>query len=717
MITYVWQITTQNPDVITNSEDVQLDALLMKKNEAERRLELSKELDPEAMGATEDSIFAHEWNLMCETIQLSLSLKALKTCVIEDRQLEDVQTWFEEAHLKIKNSGWLIKMNTLHQIGICLRQRYVLFGTVPADASLDVFESYDQAYTDLRAARSVLKGVESVTARTNIIVRWSFSKHYDIAMGICIEALGVGQLRNNFHRTVHQDIDLIPQAAPSPIRRIPSLFTELIKWAQRKKARSVTEAVGAEVIVPHNVITNASRNGDAALLVEREAELQNKIINEVGDVVELSRELDNTRAEMRTCPSLEQTMDLRDGRALTESQIEAFVAEFGEDVIIVDYVYLPIEYTGMNAEILPMIYKKGRLASAFFVIDEVRGSKIKSWHSKVQTLVEEVFDQGKPLSNDSVDLNNPYPLIKRAVDLSNPGDPIVLCPTDILFRIPFHAIELADGTPWIQRNPIIYSQSLSMLRLCHTAASAMESAVPPSILAVQALSETDSALPEASNMGFTQKIDASLLGGEEFTKQSFLAACAKSSLINFYGHVCFEPRKGLDQYLESEQVTVRDLFELRLLPGTHVNVIGCQSGRADLGINDDQLGISTALFYAGAASMITALWSIDMADGTAFQEAFFDGLLAQSGQQHHQHEQEMLSGDHRDGSSGFLNLARALQTAVLRISIDEAGQRKAPYHWAAFQLQGCWNRFPLLSEKKKRMAKADFPGAMAVDDI
>ncbi|KAG7005093.1 hypothetical protein G7Y79_00021g049600 [Physcia stellaris] len=96
---------------------------------------------------------------------------------------------------------------------------------------------------------------------------------------------------------------------------------------------------------------------------------------------------------------------------------------------------------------------------------------------------------------------------------------------------------------------------------------------------------------------------------------------------NCLNYVCFEPRKGLDQYLaiqslESEQVTVRDLFELRLLPGTHMDVIGCQSGRADLGINDDQLGISTALFYAGAASVITALWSTNIADGTAKSKYF-----------------------------------------------------------------------------------------------
>lgn len=111
-------------------------------------------------------------------------------------------------------------------------------------------------------------------------------------------------------------------------------------------------------------------------------------------MVELSRELDNTRAKVRICPSLEQIMDLRDGRALTDSQIDDFVADLGENFII-DYVFLPTTFTGMAAEILPMVYKEGRLASAYFVLNEQRGLKIKSRHSKIQTLIEKGFDQAE----------------------------------------------------------------------------------------------------------------------------------------------------------------------------------------------------------------------------------------------------------------------------------------------------------------------------------
>ena len=260
-----------------------------------------------------------------------------------------------------------------------------------------------------------------------------------------------------------------------------------------------------------------------------------------------------------------------------------------------------------------MIYKKGRLVSAIFVTPELRRARIETW-------VGSFLNQEKTLSENEPVLHHLYPLIEAGVKFSNPGDPIILCPTDVLFSIPLHAIELLDGMPWIQRNPIIYTHALSVLRLCHYVALAREPDNSMKPLAVQALSADDLNHPAAANMTFVSHSNARLLQGEALTKKSFLTACAETELISFYGHVSFDPdRPPLDQYLairnlETERVTVRDLFDLCLRPGTHINLVGCQSGGSKFGVNDDQLGFLTALFYAGAASTVTTLWSIEMAD-------------------------------------------------------------------------------------------------------
>ena len=58
-----------------------------------------------------------------------------------------------------------------------------------------------------------------------------------------------------------------------------------------------------------------------------------------------------------------------------------------------------------------------------------------------------------------------YGLIMLLQHLTSPNDLLVLCPTQELHCVPLHAIQL-DGKALIDRNLIIYTQSLSVLRLC-----------------------------------------------------------------------------------------------------------------------------------------------------------------------------------------------------------------------------------------------------------
>jgi hypothetical protein len=485
----------------------------------------------------------------------------------------------------------------------------------------------------------------------------------------------------------------LPPRPPPPSRDVAALFTELIEWAQKKKARSVTEALGAEIILPNALLAKANEDEHAQKLLQLEAEHQRSIDRNEGDMIDLSRAINAVRHEMRSCPSLIDVMSLRDGQALNRAQIRSLAQGLGENVLIVDYVCVPSAFTALRYQIIPMVYKRGELVSAKFVTQDLDLESVKLW-------ISTYLDDQKPLLKEENALDYLYPLVEAAVNFSNPGDPIVLCPTDILFRVPLHAIQLPGGQHWIQRNPIIYTQSLSILRLCQTSAAGLDPACNPKVLAIQALSDKDLKLPEAADMAFACRTKARLLQREALNKQSLLQACTKAELIHFYGHVSYDQPKALDQYLairdmESERVTVRDLFRLRMRTGAHVNLIGCQSGRSQVGINDDLLGLSTALMFAGATSIVAAFWSIQMNDAADFQEAFFDEVIMQSNANRGQ--REAVDDESSDiGEQKCLNLAISVQKAVLKIMVDEAGKVRAPYHWAGFFLQGCWDRFPTL---------------------
>ena len=208
------------------------------------------------------------------------------------------------------------------------------------------------------------------------------------------------------------------------------------------------------------------------------------------------------------------------------------------------------------------------------------------------------------------------------VEATESGDTILPCPTGILFNIPLHAIPV-DDKPLIERNPVIYTQSLIILYICALSTSSMTADTPADPLAVQALSDAESTLPSAPSMAFAHKVGARLLSGPDLTKSSFLEAITQSSLIHFFGHVCFDESKPLEHHMairgiETERVTARELFDIRLRSGAHVNMIGCKSGMSEIRPNDDQLGLSTALLYAGAGSILTALWEIRMEDAHEF---------------------------------------------------------------------------------------------------
>ena len=689
-----YALRIMNDPVHALNENLQLDVLLMKRRENERLLHLRKRLDPNAMETSEHAISGSEWICVCDQANLASSFKAFRTGVIKDSDLQEAQKFFEEAYLSTNKRDLTHRLVTLQQIASCKAQRYKLFGTLAADASLDSFAEYDSVYMEQRMAKSILRGADNLVARAELVARWSFTNHYDLAIGYCMEAIGVAQLRNNYHRHIHQDMSYLPPRPPAPSRDVTTLFTELIEWAQKKKARSVTEALGAEIILSPAMLANTNLDEHALELLQREAEHQLKIDTNEGDMVELNREINTIRREMRSCPGLMDITSLRDGRALNRAQIKSLAQSLGGNVVIADYVCAQSAFTGLRYQIIPMVYKGGDLVSANIVTQELTLEAVKLW-------INTYLDDRKPLLTDESALKGLYPLVEAAVKFSNPGDHILLCPTDVLFRIPLHAIELPDGQPWIQRNPIIYTQSLSILRLCQTSAASLDEACSPRVLAVQALSDRDLARPEAADMAFASRVKARLLQREAVNKQSFLQACTEAELVHFYGHVSYDQPKAMDQYLalrdlESERVTVRNLFELRMRRGAHVNLIGCQSGRSQVGVNDDLFGLSTALMFAGATSIVAALWSIQMDDAATFQEAFYNEVIMQSSSNHGQQEETVKDKRGGDELRKCLDLAVAVQKAVLRTMVDETGKVRAPYHWAGFFLQGCWNKFPTL---------------------
>jgi CHAT domain-containing protein len=111
---------------------------------------------------------------------------------------------------------------------------------------------------------------------------------------------------------------------------------------------------------------------------------------------------------------------------------------------------------------------------------------------------------------------------------------------------------------------------------------------------------------------------------------------------------------------ESGILTLEEMYDLRMAAELVV-LSACQTGHGRIITNEGVLGLPRVFFYAGAASVVSSLWSIEDKATASFMTSFYRGLLA--------------------GQSK----AEALRAAKADFIRSKYGH---PYYWAAFVLTG-----------------------------
>lgn len=267
---------------------------------------------------------------------------------------------------------------------------------------------------------------------------------------------------------------------------------------------------------------------------------------------------------------------------------------------------------------------------------------------------------------------------------------MVLCPTQALHRIPFHALKVS-GQTLMERNPIIYTPSLSILRRCQLTSEdvASENDIECKTTILSPLPETWQA-PLTTYHGIKKSPQTTMLRQDYIPEETALSAMNEATIFTFHGHSTFFKNRALalQQHLDlgieppvtensdPDKITAEQIFSISLHPAALAVLVGCRSGRVQISQVDDLLGLSTALYYAGATSVISTLWKIDNEDGIAFMEAFYRCLL----------QEKRVCG------ARVLDLSRVMQKAVNALrEMDGVGlSDRSPYRWAAFSLNGFW---------------------------
>lgn len=257
--------------------------------------------------------------------------------------------------------------------------------------------------------------------------------------------------------------------------------------------------------------------------------------------------------------------------------------------------------------------------------------------------------------------------------LVQPLDPVLrgyprwmVVPFGPLHYLPFQALH--DGSHYLlERHEISYLPGASLLRYCLEPRQAAEG--------LAAFGHSfDGHLPNT-----VQEAAAihQIFGGELYTEAEatpahFRATAGQRQVLHLAAHGNFRPDNPLFSGLALADgwLTTLDIFSLRL-NASLVTLSACQTGRSALGGGDELLGLMRALLYAGAASLVLTLWTVEDRTTSDLMQRFYGNLAA--GQ--------------RKGSA-----LRQAQLACIRPGSTGPDGEQArcahPYFWAPFFLVG-----------------------------
>lgn len=306
-----------------------------------------------------------------------------------------------------------------------------------------------------------------------------------------------------------------------------------------------------------------------------------------------------------------------------------------------------------------------------------------TWH-EIDEIARELMNYDTEDLNSGKNLKTLYrlnPLVEVLAILSKPGQILVFSPFGNLHRLPLHALQ-CDGQPLIQRNPIVYCSSLSVLTAAFRARRAFEQTFfqeqrrfEASVFGDPPSEEGKAALKSVGQILQTNPIVNSNFRASRFTKA---IQNPELPLIHFHGHAEFFETAPMDQSLvfDDRNLTLRDIFDIP--PANprshHVTLLGCGSGMSKTTVSNEVLGLVPSLFHAGASSTVSTLWPFSDQDAALYSKHFyeeFEGAISAADD-----EEERVA----------INLAVANQKAVLKIMEE----RPALYHWAPFVFNGYW---------------------------
>lgn len=229
-------------------------------------------------------------------------------------------------------------------------------------------------------------------------------------------------------------------------------------------------------------------------------------------------------------------------------------------------------------------------------------------------------------------------IVEPIASWSDEGDTIWFVPHDALHNVPLHALRI-DGRHLIDRNPVCYTPSASVMAYCHAKRKNRRANA-----AVFGDSVNDLAHARGEARSVAELFGTMPALGKRATRHAVRAALERGDdeldIVHFACHGYFDRLEPLKSGIvlaaerdggRSDTDVCEDVLTAEELLGMEMKVALLTLSACETGINehrpgDELIGLVRSLLYAGAPSVVVSLWNVDDLSTRLLMERFYECL-------------------------------------------------------------------------------------------
>ncbi|PMD22219.1 hypothetical protein NA56DRAFT_97326 [Hyaloscypha hepaticicola] len=343
-------------------------------------------------------------------------------------------------------------------------------------------------------------------------------------------------------------------------------------WAQRGKARAFLDLLDFEGhgAIPVAVIASVNETSDGKELFDEEIKLLQECHNALPERrFPIRREISAIRHRMTSVPELYNLFLYRGVETLTAQRLPEMFGSL-KKVVCVDWAFVD------NSIWMFTIRPGGHPVAHELTVTK---AEVASW---IESNLRAEYMRQKRANERLRELD---PLVAPLAKVSEEDELLVFYPSGLLSSLPLHALK-CEGRMLIDRNPVVYSSSLSVLHHCLLRRSdEVEDFDKMTIFGNPSCDRTEA---EESSKSLGKCFNVEPLIRESATKTAFKNRSGNSSIFHYHGHAFFDPVDPLNLGLklhgtalegsENGDLTARELLTLNLVIALFM-MIACESAQ------------------------------------------------------------------------------------------------------------------------------------------